>query len=445
MNNSLEEILLAFFYTDKIFVSRFAAEKGIDWISTDYRKLISIIKEYYLKHGEVASTNIVAEGVTTQEDALFYKSAIEKAKSLIVERSDFPRLIEKFKERYNKELITRTVTNVKLGLDSGRGLNELNRHLNKTTTKIAELYRGHAYEEGTLKETAVDDFKRYVEEAKNPDVVKGKMTKLVELDRITNGLRPPDLLMVVGESGTGKSIMCMNIAINMWLGSNNVDEFCKDYEFKDDGCNVLYFSIEMDYENMKQRIDSNIAGIDFYGLRDRKLGKEDVMKYKRACVFKARYNKQFFVADIPRGITIMDIKAKYEELCNVFEPDIIVVDHLGLMRPVESKGADWLEQGDIAADLHEFNRRNKRITLTAVQANRAKAQNGKKHHGTNRVGRSEIIPQNASIILEIDHREDEETYSDMPIYITKMRNGEKGRFNLYKQFSIMRVVDEEGI
>lgn len=442
MARDLEEILLAFFYTDKVFLSRFVAEGDISWVRDEYKKLFSVIKDYYTRHGELATMNVVGEKVTKTEDILFYKNLITSAKQLKVERADYPHLIDKLKERRNKLLIDCALKEMRTDLEAQKPVDEVNLILQKANTEVANLYRSHAYREASMQESAKECFQQYIMEAKNPDSIKGHFTGVAELDRITNGLRPPDFFLIVGESGTGKSIFAMNIAINLWLGENKIEQFGKDYKFKDGGCNILYFSIEMDYENMRQRIDSNLAEIDYYRLRDRQLTKSEFERYKRSSVFQSKYDKQFVVTDIPRGLTIADIKATYEKLHAHFKPDVLVVDHLGLMRPTESRGADWLEMGDIAADLHEFNRRHGTITIAAVQANRAKAANGKKMHGTNRIGRSEIIPQNASIILEIANREDEETFSDMPIYITKMRNGERGHFVMYKRFSVMRVVDE---
>lgn len=444
MKRSLENILLAFFYSEKHFVSRFIAEGNFEWVKEEYRKLFGVIKNYFINHGEVASINVVQEYITNTEDFLYYKSLIEDAKLLKVETSDFPNLMEKFKFRHNKYLINKAMADVQCGIDTKEELVLLNDKIYRLTNELNRLYRVHTYKEGTLKSTARNAYEKYLHEEKNPELIKGKYVGISEIDRITNGLRSPDLFLVVGESGTGKSILCMNMAINLWLGSNNINEYSKDYIFKNDGCNILYFSIEMDYDNMRDRIDCNLAEIDYYRLRDRKLNDEERQKFKQSCIFQSKYGKELFLLDMPRGVTIMDIKAKYEEILNFFTPDVIIVDHLGLMSSVnKGERADWLEMGEVAADLHEFNRRHNKITIAAVQANRP--SKNKYHHSTHRIGRSEMIPQNASIIVQIDNREDEEQYADMPVYITKMRNGEKGRFTLYKKFSIMKVCDTENI
>jgi len=440
----LEKALLAFFYSDKSFVSRFISEGNIDWTNSDYRGLFNIIKKYFIKHGEVATENIIKEESKKKEEALFYVSLITDAKTKKVDPADFPRLMEHFRKRFNVDIVEQMLQKVRLGKEAQRSVELLNEDIYQASNEINKIYRVQTYEEGTMKDTAKSTWEEYLVQEQDPDSIKGKYIGIKEVDQRMNGLRAPDLMLIAGESGTGKSILCMNIAINMWLGQNKIEDFSADYEFKEGGCNILYFSIEMDYENMRQRMDANLADIDFYRLRDRKLFVEEKEKFKKSCIFQSKYGKQFYVTDMPRGITMMDIKAKYEELLPTFTPDVIVVDHMGLMSPVEKRGQDWLEMGDIAADLHEFNRRHNKITLAAVQANRP-PKNGKGSHSTNRIGRSEMIPQNASVILQIENREDEHTYSDMPIHITKMRNGEKGKFELYKRFSVMRVCDQDDV
>ena len=440
----LEKALLAFFYNDKSFVSRFISEGNIDWISGNYKGLFAVIEKYFIKHGEVATTNIVKEEIKKTEESLFFCSLVIDAKSKKVDSADFPRLMEHFRKRYNIDVIEKMLQEVRLGKEANRNVDLLNEDIYKASNEINKIYRVQTYKEGTIKDTAKFNWEDYLVKEQDPDSFKGKFIGIQEVDKRTNGLRSPDFMLIAGESGTGKSILCMNIAINMWLGNNKIEDFDVNYKFKDGGCNILYFSIEMDYENMRQRIDANLADIDFYRLRDGGLFVEEKERFKKSSIFQSKYNKQFYITDMPRGITMMDIKAKYEELLHEFTPDVIVVDHMGLMNPVEKTGQDWLEMGDIAADLHEFNRRHNKITLAAVQANRP-PKNGKASHSTNRIGRSEMIPQNATIIIQIENREDEHTYSDMPIHITKMRNGEKGKFELYKRFSVMRVCDMDDV
>jgi replicative DNA helicase len=111
------------------------------------------------------------------------------------------------------------------------------------------------------------------------------------------------------------------------------------------------------------------------------------------------------------------------------------------MKASVGQDSDWLSLGNITEELHEFARAYKIPVITASQVNRSKDIN-KPQYSTDRIARSDMIPQNANIILQIGYRGDDEyTKSDMPIVIIKMRDGEKGSFTLIKEFNKMRVVD----
>jgi replicative DNA helicase len=146
---------------------------------------------------------------------------------------------------------------------------------------------------------------------------------------------------------------------------------------------------------------------------------------------------------MPKGATTREIELKYLEICETkFKPDLVIIDYIGIMSPNEPGDSDWLALGKIAADLHEFSRLYEIPTITGSQVNRPKEQaGGKIDYSTNRVARSDMITNNANIIVQIACRDDEYIRTDMPIYIVKMRDGEKGSFTLSKDFGRMKVVD----
>ena len=158
------------------------------------------------------------------------------------------------------------------------------------------------------------------------------------------------------------------------------------------------------------------------------------------------YNKNFYVVDMPKGATVREIELKYIEVLETrFKPDLVIVDYLGIMSKnsdlnKKSEDADWLELGQISAELHEFARVYEVPVITGSQVNRIK-EGSKQQHSTSRLARSSMVPNNANVIIQIACREDEDTRTDMPIHIIKMRDGEKGAFILSKNFAKMKVID----
>ena len=148
---------------------------------------------------------------------------------------------------------------------------------------------------------------------------------------------------------------------------------------------------------------------------------------------------------MPSGVTPREIELKYIESCEEWgvKFDILVIDYLALLEP-DFKGkasGDWLDLGMVSEAFHNLARVHKIPVVTATQLNRPKDPN-KPQHSTDRIARSNMIPDNANIILQIACRgDDEHTRMDMPVYITKMRDGEKGSFTLTKDFARMKVID----
>lgn len=241
---------------------------------------------------------------------------------------------------------------------------------------------------------------------------------------------------------TGKSIVMHNIGVNAYLNKNT--PYSPKECITDSGKNILYFSLEMPKESIERRIDSCMGNLYYNQIRDGLLSPEDKERYRHVLKFQANYNKNFYIVDVPKGATTREIELKYIEICeSKFKPDLILVDYLGIMNTndnIRGDSSDWLSLGQISAELHEFARVYSVPVVTGSQVNRPKEMS-KQEYSTNRIARSGMIPTNANVIIQIGCREDEYMRTDMPIYITKMRDGEKSSFTLNKDFARMRVFD----
>lgn len=237
---------------------------------------------------------------------------------------------------------------------------------------------------------------------------------------------------------TGKSVLMHNYAVNAYLGKNTLATLPEDWD--DSGKNILYFTLEMPQDAQERRIDSCIGEIYANHIRDGLLDEEGKKKYFRTLEFQSKYPKHFYIVDMPKQVTPREIELKYLE---VFEsglkPDLVVIDYMGIMSPNNPSGSDWMDLGIISAELHEFARVHEVAVLTGSQVNRPK--DGTERYDTNRIARSSMVPNNANVIIQIAKRDDEELRTDMLVYITKMRDGEKKQFTLSKDLGRMRVID----
>lgn len=286
----------------------------------------------------------------------------------------------------------------------------------------------------------LSDFKQsYNEKSKNKDLGKGILTGYSFIDYCTNGLSPADFLIIGGSTGAGKSMLLNNMAVQMWMQSNTLDNL----ELFQKGYNVLYFSLEMPYEACFRRTVARIADVPMMSLRDASLNKQQFAGVNKAFNFIEKYPYQFQIVDIPRGANVDQLEEIYNQVRETFIPDVVVVDYLGLLESNSFDGDDWLKLGKIAGELHEFARMYNFALLSAVQLNRPQKSNkdSADEIGIHRIGRSSLIMHHATCGIQIETRKDETTYSDLKYHIIKCRDGELGHHYLIKNFKHASLKD----
>lgn len=282
----------------------------------------------------------------------------------------------------------------------------------------------------------------YVARLKNPNIGQGILTGYSYLDYVTNGIRLGELVIVGAETSAGKSMLLNNIAIQMWMQKNTITT---DPKIFTKGYNVLYFSLEMPYEACFRRTMARIADVPMYGLRDSSLMKSEADSVSIASRFISKYPYEFEIVDIPRGVTVETIEERFLEAKTRYNPDVIIVDYLGLLEDPSIDGDDWLKLGHISGKLHELARMYNIRILTAVQLNRlSSAKKSFEAHeiiGTHRFGRSSLIAHHANICIQIESRPDEHLRGDLIYHLIKNRDGEKGSHTIQKKFANGSILD----
>jgi len=454
-NNSLDKKILSYMLQSKQCALEVSSKTSFEYIVVELQWFYKFIVDYFTnpKFREIPTLTITEEFLRknyTQET--FINNSIELYKELstaAVEPTEFNWYFQKLKTRYNEQVQNNCLENatniIKSCPNYEEKIEKVNDVLRRSLITIDSINKKESYKEGSLQESARDRANWYKAVEANPDIAKGLYTGLTEFDRITNGLYPGELVIIGGRSSTGKSIMMQNMAVNVWKGIYNPLESAPDPKQTYSGANVLYFSIEMPKENQERRIDACLVGIPYNDIKAGRLSQEDKAKYFKALKFQDQFSKQLYVVDMPRGVTAREIELKYLELKEKYGItfDLVVVDYMQIMASNEPQKSDWETQGKIAEQLHEFARAYSVPVLTAVQLNRPK--DGKDSHSNDRIARSDMIPSNANIILQISNRNDDEHLRlDMPISLIKNRDGEKTSFTLIKNFACMQVRDMVG-
>lgn len=340
--------------------------------------------------------------------------------------SEFKYDLQKIKDRFKEQKISSIKEYV------ANDPSEYLRYLQKGLQEIQKIEKGkrELFNSRSLKNFLPEFKTAYNKKRTDKNYGRGIMTGYSFFDYVTNGLMPADMLIIGAETGAGKSMLLNNMAIQMWMQQNSINE-----EPKLKGHNVLYFSLEMPYESCFRRTIARIADVPMMNIRDASLNKQDFSNVNKAFNFIDKFENQFQIVDIPRGATVDQIEEIYNQVKEDFLPEIVVVDYLGLLESKSFEGDDWLKLGKISAELHEFARTYNIILLTAVQLNRAaKGKDSSEAIGIHRIGRSSLILHHATHAIQIESRKDENTYSDLKYHLIKCRDGELGHHYLVKNF-----------
>jgi replicative DNA helicase len=422
----------------------FANEYSSKLFSKDVWNFASLVVEYIKVHKELPTLRVLTEKLAKgKNDPMieYVKTVWAQVEKVQVNDKEYKHDLQKIKKRFaEKQILDAKLNMSKLeagSIDIGKTVVELQ----KTIQDIKSLDQVRTYERKTLKDAVPIFREEYNAKLEDPEFDSGIKTGYSYLDHVTDGTRAGELILIGGESGAGKSMLLMNMALQMWLQNNNVDMM----DNFGPGQNVVYFSLEMPFKPCLNRVLGRLSTNPTKLIRSAKLNPMEADKLKKSLKFIQRYPYQFEIVDIPRGATMESLELLYEEAKILYDPKIVVIDYLGLM-DYDTRGGemeDWLKLGKIAEKIHEFARVHGVTVLSAVQLNRTKGAKEEDKIGLHRIGRSALIMQNANIAIQIETRANEKNHPDMFYHIIKNRDGELGKGRLIKNLSCGTLIDDK--
>lgn len=444
----LDLAILKVIFENKKAAIEFASEGDSKLFSADLWKFVSIVIECVKIYKELPTKKVLIDVFAKNETQKKYiESVCEALQSIELNDKEFKHNLKILKDRYAKNLLT-SVSLPKENETEEVDIQKTVQSLLNVTERVRGLYKTKSFNQKTVKES-VDEFaKKYRAKSIDPNFGRGILTGYNFIDFQTNGLRPQELFLVAGESGTGKSTLLMNIAIQMWLQNNKVEDLLTVKDPKDfkKGYNIVFFSLEMPHEQCFNRLLSRVADVPYRGIRDGNLkNDEQIKKMEAALKFMKRYPFEFEIIDMPRGATIEAIELALNDIKLKYEPDVVVIDYLGLMSLNQEVDQDWLKFDIIAGQIHELGRVMNLCMLSAVQLNRlGKGKDSGEAIGLHRISRSAGIATHANIIMQMEKRPDENQHPDCILHFIKNRDGEMIKGRLLKNFAHCSLTNDYG-
>jgi replicative DNA helicase len=392
----------------------------------------------------VLSEKLATKGSANDKLIESLKKTWEVVEKTSADDKEYKHDLEKLKKRFGeKQLLAIKNQLAKLepiSMDIPKVLSDIQ----KTVQSIKSLDNHKAYESKNLRDYLPTFVDRFNAKKNNPEVDAGLMTKYSFLDFATNGLKGSDFLVIAGETGFGKSLFLNNIAIQVWLQDNKIsfDGEKIDASKMTKGKDIIYFSLEMPYEDCFNRVLSRLSGVPSRKIENATYNKEEFKKIKACLDFIKDYPFNFKIVDIVDASAndieaiIVDSEQKY---------DAIFIDYLGIMETNEkSEEQDWLKQGIISYETRRIARRHSVPIFSAVQLNRKGAgkEASENNIGLHRLARSGTIATHCTHIIQIESRPNEERFPDFIYWLIKCRRGPRGKGILIKNLACATLLDK---
>ena len=258
----------------------------------------------------------------------------------------------------------------------------------------------------------------------NPNDITGVPTGFVDLDRMTSGLQPGDLIIVAGRPSMGKTAFSVNIG---------------EHVSTDSGLPVAIFSMEMGGSQLAMRMLGSVGRLDQHRLRTGRLNDEDWPRLTHA--IQKLNDAQIFIDETP-ALSSIELRARSRRLARQCgKLGLIIVDYLQLMSansPGENRAT---EISEISRNLKGLAKELNCPVIALSQLNRSLEQRPNKRPVMSDLRESGAIEQDADLILFIYR--DEVYNPDSPekgmaeIIIGKQCNGPIGsvRMTFLGQFT----------
>ena len=245
----------------------------------------------------------------------------------------------------------------------------------------------------------------------------GVATGFKDLDELTSGLQPSDLVVVAGRPSMGKTSLAMNIVENAAVGSK---------------LPVAVFSMEMPGQQLAMRMLSSLGRINAHHVRTGKLTRDDWPRLTSAVELLDQ--APIFIDDTP-ALTPVELRSRIRRLVrDRGQLGLIVVDYLQLMQSGEGSENRAVEVANITRALKIVAKEVSAPVMVLSQLNRGLEQRPNKRPVMSDLRESGAIEQDADVILFIYrdeiYNEDSQDRGTAEIIIGKQRNGPTGTVRL---------------
>ena len=329
-----------------MFLSKYALQRAVESLNKDmfysdaHAKIFEVICELSEKSIPIDSTTVVNE--LGKKNYLNQVGGVEYLSEVINFVPSANNIDEYIKIVEEKSILRRLIEEANfIASDAYQMDGELTDVLDQAEKRILSVVKTKGGSEfrsiqDVLLKTQ-DDLEKL---SQNKGEVTGISTGFYDLDKVTSGLHPNELIIIAARPAMGKTAFALNLATNIASLNNKT---------------VALFNMEMGAEQLATRMISSVGQVQGYKMRTARFDHEDWKKINEAMSRLA--DMKLFIDDTP-GMTIGEIRAKCRRLAaNTEDLGAVIIDYLQLI----TGSAKW--GGNRQQEVSEISRSLKTLAM----------------------------------------------------------------------------------
>lgn len=356
------------------------------------------------KVGGIAFVTALANTVPTAANVVFY-AKIVKEKALM------------------RHLINTATAIAAMGYE---GADDADSIMDKAEKMILEIASNRKTGDFTpINQIVIDTFSKIENLYESKGGLTGLSTGFKDLDKLTAGLQPSDLILVAARPSMGKTAFTLNIASHVALKENKP---------------AAFFSLEMSKEQLMQRMLCAEGLVESQRLR---VGDLDEQDWQKLIAAADKFSKAPLYIDDTPGISIMELRSKARRLQQEKGLSLVLIDYLQLMQGRANKNGDNRQQeiSEISRSLKSLARELNVPVIALSQLSRSVESRQIKKPMLSDLRESGSLEQDADIVMFL-YREDyynaeTENKNITDVIVAKHRNGPVDTVQLFfhKEFT----------
>jgi replicative DNA helicase len=248
------------------------------------------------------------------------------------------------------------------------------------------------------------------------ELITGVPTGFTDLDEMTSGLQPSDLIIVAARPSMGKTSLVLNMAQHVGTKTDMT---------------VGVFSLEMSKEQLFLRMLTAEARIDAHRLRGGFLGERDWGRLASAIAVLGE--SKIFIDDTP-SIGVLEMRAKCRRLASEHGLHLVIIDYIQLMQGRGRFENRTLELASISRAMKGLAKELRVPIVVLSQLSRATESRADHRPQLSDLRESGALEQDADVVIFI-YREDQYADKSAPptdnqgvaeLIVGKQRNGPTG-------------------